>query len=79
MRARAAPPGRTGRYCLLTIVGYTVNLLAVTLLALAGAWPVAMALMIVECVGKGMRTPVRDAMLSQATSQVGRGWGFALY
>ncbi len=70
---------RTGRYWLLTILGYGVNLLAVPLLALAGAWPVAVALMIAERVGKGMRTPARDAMLSQATSQVGRGWGFALH
>lgn len=70
---------RTGRYWLLTILGYAVNLLAVPLLALAGAWPVAVALMIAERLGKGMRTPARDAMLSQATSQVGRGWGFALH
>lgn len=70
---------RTGRYWLLTILGYAVNMLAVPLLALAGAWPVAVALMIAERLGKGMRTPARDAMLSQATSQVGRGWGFALH
>lgn len=70
---------RTGRYWAITIVGYSVNLLAVPLLALAGRWEMAAALIIVERVGKGIRTPARDAMLSHATQQVGRGWGFGLH
>lgn len=70
---------RTGRYWAITIVGYSVNLLAVPPLALAGRWEMAAALIIVERVGKGIRTPARDAMLSHATQQVGRGWGFGLH
>jgi MFS family permease len=70
---------RTGRYWLITIFGYTVNLLAVPLLALAGRWEIAVALMISERIGKAIRTPSRDAMLSHATKEVGRGWGFGLH
>jgi MFS family permease len=70
---------RTGRYWTMTLVGYVVNLLAVPLLALAGRWEVAAALMIAERVGKAIRTPARDAMLSHATSAMGRGWGFGLH
>lgn len=70
---------RTGRYWAVTIVGYTVNLFAVPLLALAGNWPLAALLMITERIGKGIRTPARDAMLSHATAQTGRGWGFGLH
>jgi MFS family permease len=70
---------RTGRYWTMTLVGYVVNLLAVPLLALAGRWEVAVALMIAERVGKAIRTPARDAMLSHATSAMGRGWGFGLH
>ncbi|MDW8053951.1 MAG: MFS transporter [Anaerolineae bacterium] len=70
---------RTRRYWLLTFVGYTVNLLAVPLLALAGRWEVAAALLLVERVGKALRTPARDAMLSHATHLTGRGWGFGLH
>ncbi len=70
---------RTGRYWTITLVGYVVNLLAVPLLALAGRWEVAAALMIAERFGKAIRTPARDAMLSHATTQMGRGWGFGLH
>jgi len=70
---------KTGRYWLITIFGYTVNLLAVPLLALAGRWEIAAALMITERIGKAIRTPSRDAMLSHATKEIGRGWGFGLH
>jgi len=70
---------RTGRYWLITVWGYAVNLLAVPLLALAGHWGVAACLMIAERTGKAIRSPARDAMLSHATQSVGRGWGFGLH
>ncbi len=70
---------KTGRYWLITIFGYTVNLLAVPLLALAGRWEIAAALMISERIGKAIRAPSRDAMLSHATKEIGRGWGFGLH
>ena len=54
---------KTGRYWLMTILGYAVNLLAVPLLALAGRWEIAAALMVSERIGKAIRTPSRDAML----------------
>ncbi len=70
---------RTGKYWGITIFGYAVNMIAVPLLALAGSWQAAALLMIAERTGKGVRTPVRDVMLSHATSEMGRGWGFALH
>lgn len=70
---------RTGRYWSVTILGYILNLLAVPLLALAGGWEIAAALIIAERMGKAVRTPARDAMLSHATARMGRGWGFGLH
>ncbi len=70
---------RTGKYWPITFVGYLMNLLSVPLLALAGTWPVAAALMIAERTGKAVRNPARDAMLSYATHRTGRGWGFGLH
>jgi len=70
---------KTKRYWLITIFGYAVNLLAVPLLALAGRWEIAAALMISERIGKAIRTPSRDAMLSHATKDIGRGWGFGIH
>ncbi|ULA69859.1 MAG: membrane protein of unknown function [Nitrospira sp.] len=70
---------KSGQYWGITIVGYGINLLAVPLLALAGHWEVAACLMIAERMGKAIRTPARDAMLSHATAEMGRGWGFGLH
>jgi len=70
---------RTGRYWTITIVGYVVNLFAVPALALAGSWPVAAILMIAERMGKGVRNPPRDVMLSAAGSVAGQGWVFGFH
>jgi len=70
---------RTGKYWTVTLVGYFVNLLAVPLLALAGRWEIAALLMVAERMGKAIRNPSRDAMLSHATQSIGRGWGFGLH
>ncbi|MPZ20971.1 MAG: MFS transporter [Luteitalea sp.] len=70
---------RTQHYWAITFAGYAINLLAVPLLALAGNWPIAACLMVLERTGKALRTPARDAMLSYATKSTGRGWGFGLH
>lgn len=71
---------RTKRYWAITIVGYAINLLAVPALALAGNWPVAAGLVILERSGKALRTPARDAMLSYAAKDMGgAGWAFGLH
>ncbi len=70
---------RTGKYWAITIIGYLINMLAVPLLALAGSWQMAAFLIIAERMGKAIRNPVRDAMLSHATVDMGRGWGFGFH
>jgi MFS family permease len=70
---------KTGQYWGLTIIGYGINMVAVPLLALAGHWELAAFFIIAERIGKAIRTPARDAMLSHATAEMGRGWGFGLH
>lgn len=71
---------RTGRYWAITILGYAINLFAVPALALAGNWPMAAGLIILERSGKALRTPARDAMLSHAAKDMGgAGWAFGLH
>ena len=70
---------KTRRYWAITVVGYGINLIAVPLMALASHWGIAAALVVAERAGKGLRTPARDVMLSQASTVVGRGWGFGLH
>jgi MFS family permease len=70
---------RTRSYWPIVFIGYTVNLLAVPALALAGNWPVAAGLLLLERTGKAIRNPARDAMLSHAAHEVGHGWAFGLH
>jgi len=70
---------RTGRYWTIVFVGYAINLLAVPLLALVGHWEIAAVLMVTERMGKAVRTPARDVMLSYASEPIGRGWSFGLH
>jgi MFS family permease len=69
---------RTRVYWVGTFIGYGL-LISIPLLALANRWEMAALLLILERVGKAVRTPSRDAILSHATQQIGRGWGFALH
>ncbi|MGB9616003.1 MAG: MFS transporter [Desulfomonilaceae bacterium] len=70
---------KTQRYWAIVFFGYCVNLLSVPLLALAGLWQVAAFLIVAERMGKAIRNPSRDVMLSCASDSIGRGWGFGLH
>jgi predicted MFS family arabinose efflux permease len=70
----------TQQYWPITIFGYVLQMAAVPALALAGSWPVAAALIILERVGKAIRNPPRDVMLSHAAKDAGGyGWVFGLH
>jgi MFS family permease len=70
----------SGRYWPITIFGYVVQMASVPALALTSSWPAAAILIILERVGKAIRNPPRDVMLSHAGKQVGGyGWAFGLH
>lgn len=69
---------RTGRLWLLSFVGYAVNMLVVPAMALAGNWPVAAALVMAERVGRAIRKPTVETMLSYTTAELGPGRVYAL-
>jgi len=71
---------RTHRYWTVSIVGYGINMFAVPLIALVpqNGWKYACALIVLERVGKAIRHPAKNTMVSFASSQVGHGKAFAL-
>ncbi|MDG4881928.1 MFS transporter [Mesorhizobium sp. WSM4884] len=69
---------RTRAYWAVTFVGYAINLCAVPAMALAGSWELAGALIIAERVGRAIRKPTVEAMISYTTGELGRGWAFGL-
>jgi len=71
---------KTRQFWPITIAGYIVQMCAVPLLALAGSWPMATGLLILERIGKATRNPPRDVMLSHAGKEMGGyGWAFGLH
>jgi len=70
---------RTRQFWPMTLFGYFVQMAAVPALALAGNWQVAAALIVLERVGKAIRNPPRDVMLSHAGKEMGIGWAFGLH
>ncbi|HEU4567605.1 MAG TPA: MFS transporter [Marmoricola sp.] len=71
--------GRSGRYWGWTLAGYALTAVSVPLLGVATVLPVAVALVIAERVGKAVRSPAKDTLLSHATAVTGRGRGFAVH
>ena len=71
---------KTKRYWLITILGYTIDVLAVPALALAGehGWVFASGLIIVERIGKAIKKPAKSTLMSFAATQEGVGKSFAI-
>lgn len=69
---------RTEGYWSLTILGYGL-ILSIPILAFVENWQLAAMLIILERMGKAIRSPARDAILSHATKLVGRGLGFGIH
>lgn len=75
---------RTGRYWSLAILGYGLTAVCVPLLALAprlGAAGLAFAatMILLERLGKAIRSPSKSALLAHVASAVGRGRGFGVH
>ncbi|PYL44467.1 MAG: MFS transporter [Verrucomicrobia bacterium] len=69
---------KSHRHWAFAFLGYAINMLAVPALALATRWPLAATLVVSERVGRGIRKPTVEAMLSYADKSIGAGWVFGL-
>ncbi len=71
---------RTRLYWPMTIAGYALDVLAVPALALVGerGWAAACGLLIVQRVGKAIKKPAKDTIMSFAASREGAGRSFAI-
>jgi MFS family permease len=69
---------RTRAYWPFVIGGYAVNLVAVPGLALVGSWEAAVALLLLERIGKAVRSPSRSVLVSYAANEAGVGKSFGI-
>jgi MFS family permease len=70
---------RTGEFWPITLFGYFIQMLSVPALAFVRTWREAAALILIERIGKAIRNPPRDVMLSHAAKEMGYGWGFGVH
>lgn len=63
----------------LVLVGYGLTPLGQALIALAAGWPLLLAGRLVSWFGKGLRGPLRDAIVTQAVSPETRGRAFGFH
>ncbi|MGA7712277.1 MAG: MFS transporter [Rhizomicrobium sp.] len=70
---------KTRLYWPIALAGYAIQMAAVPLLALAGNWWAAAALIVLERVGKAVRNPAANTMMSRAGEKIGQGWAFGLH
>jgi MFS family permease len=70
---------RTRAYWPIVIAGYALNLIAIPALAFVHSWQAAAVLIAIERMGKAIRGPARDVLLSEATEVVGHGKGFGIH
>lgn len=70
---------RTRMFWTWTIAGYALTVITVPFLGVSSVLWVTATLVIAERVGKAVRSPAKDTLLSHATSVTGRGKGFAVH
>lgn len=70
---------RSGRFWGWAIAGYALTVASVPMLGLTGVLWAACALVIAERVGKAVRSPAKDTLLSHAAAATGLGKGFAVH
>ena len=70
---------KTRAYWPFALLGYAIQMAAVPLLALAGAWWIAALFIVMERAGKAVRNPAANTMMSRAGEHIGQGWAFGLH
>lgn len=68
----------TKAYWLFIFLGYGL-IVSIPLLGVAGTWKIAIILVLLERIGKAIRSPARDAVLSIVSRGVGAGKAFGIH
>lgn len=70
---------RFGHRKVLVLIGYGLTPVGQALIALAGGWPLVLVGRLVSWFGKGLRGPLRDAIVAQAIQPETRGRAFGFH
>ena len=70
---------RLGHRKFLVLIGYLLTPVGQALIAMAGAWPLLLLGRIISWFGKGLRGPLRDAIVIQSVTPETRGRAFGFH
>ncbi|MFC2051687.1 MFS transporter [Chloroflexota bacterium] len=70
---------RVGRRKFLAVLGYSISTVAKPFMYLATSWGVVLSVRFGDRIGKGVRTPSRDALIADSVLSGQRGRGFGLH
>ncbi len=70
---------RTKKYWLFIFIGFTIQLCSLPAMAFVSGWKLAVAFLFFERLGKAIKKPAYDALISFAAKQTGSGFGFGLH
>ena len=70
---------KTRAYWKFTVFGYSLTLISIPLIGFAGSWQAVTFIVLVDRLGKAIRTPSRDTLLSVAARMIGHGKGFGIH
>ncbi|MFC1862237.1 MFS transporter, partial [Chloroflexota bacterium] len=70
---------RVGRRKFLAVLGYSISTVAKPFMYLATSWGVVLSVRFGDRIGKGVRTPSRDALIADSVLAGQRGRGFGLH
>ncbi len=70
---------RIGKRKLLAVLGYSISTVAKPFMYLATTWGMVLGIRFGDRVGKGVRTPSRDALIADSVSAAERGKGFGFH
>ncbi|HOT58228.1 MAG TPA: MFS transporter [Spirochaetales bacterium] len=70
---------RTKKYWLFIFIGFIIQLCSLPSMAFVSGWKLAVAFLFFERLGKAIKKPAYDALISFAAKQTGSGFGFGLH
>ncbi len=70
---------KTRKYWLFIFIGFIVQLCSLPSMAFVSGWKLAVAFLFFERLGKAIKKPAYDALISFAAKQTGSGFGFGLH
>ena len=66
-------------YWILIFTGYALNLFTIPLIGYTDQWTIIFTLILLERIGKGIRTPIKDVLVAETGEELGYGYSYSIH